>query len=223
VGTFGGSEDHTAIMSSEPNKIKMWRFAPTSLVETVDFPADIKFVICVSGAKAEKTKGSMSDYNDAALLAAYAALCYCVFLRKQANDNSSAQNLFLPEVALCNPTAPNLAEVVRHAKAHTHGGKNLRLYISDAIASVEVGNLKSSLEAGGGTGTITGTGIGTGTLIDAELISSIAKHLQVEHVVTRFEQFYDESEVLVSSAIRAFQTATSHEATVEVMEGVVMW
>ena len=150
MGTFGGSEDHTAIMSSEPNKIKMWRFAPTSLVETVDFPADIKFVICVSGAKAEKTKGSMSDYNDAALLAAYAALCYCVFLRKQANDNSSAQNLFLPEVALCNPTAPNLAEVVRHAKAHTHGGKNLRLYISDAIASVEVGNLKSSLEAGGG-------------------------------------------------------------------------
>lgn len=233
MGTFGGSEDHTAIMSSEPNKIKMWRFAPTSLVETVDFPADIKFVICVSGAKAEKTKGSMSDYNDAALLAAYAALCYCVFLRKQANDNSSAQNLFLPEVALCNPTAPNLAEVVRHAKAHTHGGKNLRLYISDAIASVEVGNLKSSLEAGGGTGTITGTGtgIGTGTLIDAELISSIANHLQVEHVVTRFEQFYDESEVLVSSAIRAFQTAdeqslgriidASHEATVAKLKNTI--
>ena len=73
VGTFGGSEDHTAIMACEPGSLKMFSYCPTRLERTVTFPADVTFIIAVSGAIAEKTGDKMSDYNNAALLSFAAA------------------------------------------------------------------------------------------------------------------------------------------------------
>merc|ERR1712232_330402 len=52
VGTFGGSEDHTAIMSSEARKLKMFSYCPTKHENTYHFPSDIIFVIAVPGALA---------------------------------------------------------------------------------------------------------------------------------------------------------------------------
>jgi galactokinase len=69
VGTFGGSEDHTAIMSCKPHSLNMFSYCPTQFLENVVFPDDLTFVIASSGAIAEKTGAAMGSYNNAAFLA----------------------------------------------------------------------------------------------------------------------------------------------------------
>jgi galactokinase len=69
VGTFGGSEDHTAIMSCHPGKLNMFSYCPTMSEGVFEFPQNWCFVIGVSGQVAEKTGDKMASYNDAALLA----------------------------------------------------------------------------------------------------------------------------------------------------------
>lgn len=46
VGTFGGSEDHTAIMSGEHMKLKMFSYCPTRSEGEFNFPKKyITFVL----------------------------------------------------------------------------------------------------------------------------------------------------------------------------------
>ena len=78
VGTFGGSEDHTAIMGCAAGRLELWSYCPTLHIRTVPVDAAVRFVIAVSGAKAEKTGGAMADYNDASLLASWAAAAYAL-------------------------------------------------------------------------------------------------------------------------------------------------
>jgi galactokinase len=65
VGTFGGSEDHTAILCSEPGHLKQYSFCPVRLERTVEFPRDCTFVIGVSGVVADKTGSAKARYNRA--------------------------------------------------------------------------------------------------------------------------------------------------------------
>ena len=73
VGTFGGSEDHTGIMSGAAGALKMYSYCPTKYEGSFAFPQDYNFVILVSGYVAEKTGAKMGDYNNAAFLAFDAA------------------------------------------------------------------------------------------------------------------------------------------------------
>eukprot|EP00434_Breviolum_minutum_P023167 symbB.v1.2.020439.t1/scaffold1685.1/size105886/3 len=73
VGTFGGSEDHTAIMSSEQGLLKVFSYKPTRLERTVPLPTHLTFVVASSGVLAEKTGDKMTSYNDAASRAGLAA------------------------------------------------------------------------------------------------------------------------------------------------------
>lgn len=68
VGTFGGSEDHTAMICSSAGSLGLFTFCPTRLVGRVGFPADLAFVVAVSGVAAEKTGAQQEDYNAASLL-----------------------------------------------------------------------------------------------------------------------------------------------------------
>ena len=70
VGTFGGSQDHTAILCSEPGVLRRYAYAPTRLEQTVALPEGFAFVIASSGVVAEKTGGAREHYNRAAHLAA---------------------------------------------------------------------------------------------------------------------------------------------------------
>ena len=63
VGTFGGSQDHTAILGGEPGKLKMYRYCPVRLEAAIDFPSDWVFAIASSGVVAEKTGAAMATYN----------------------------------------------------------------------------------------------------------------------------------------------------------------
>jgi galactokinase len=63
VGTFGGSEDHTAIILGEKNRLLFCRYCPTQLLQKVSIPEAYVVVVAYSGKRAEKTKDAMAKYN----------------------------------------------------------------------------------------------------------------------------------------------------------------
>ncbi|WP_040282098.1 galactokinase family protein [Tessaracoccus massiliensis] len=69
VGTFGGSEDHTAMLCCHEGKLTEFTFCPIEEGESVDLPAEWSFVVAVSGVLAEKTGAALESYNNASLRA----------------------------------------------------------------------------------------------------------------------------------------------------------
>lgn len=65
VGTFGGSEDHTAILCCRPETLTQYRFGPVMKERDVALPADHTFVVAFSGVVAEKTGAALTLYNRA--------------------------------------------------------------------------------------------------------------------------------------------------------------
>jgi galactokinase len=63
VGTFGGSEDHTAILCCRPSALSQYSFCPVRAERTISFPAECTFVIACSGVKATKTGSARNQYN----------------------------------------------------------------------------------------------------------------------------------------------------------------
>lgn len=114
VGTFGGSEDHTAIMSCTAGNLHLYSYCPTQREDVLAFPADLVFVIGVSGSIAEKTGDKMKDYNDAAMLAKEAARAYVSGAKREVSP---------PHLANVVKDAGGDAEAVRRGiKAHFSGG-----------------------------------------------------------------------------------------------------
>jgi galactokinase len=69
VGTFGGSEDHTAILCGQPGAVVQYSFCPVRHERTIPLPPDYAFVIASSGVMAEKTGAALDSYNRLAMLA----------------------------------------------------------------------------------------------------------------------------------------------------------
>jgi galactokinase len=65
VGTFGGSEDHTAIFCARPRCLMLYSFCPVQFERDVELPSDCTFVIGVSGVRADKTGATREQYNRA--------------------------------------------------------------------------------------------------------------------------------------------------------------
>ena len=63
VGTFGGSEDHTAILCASAGRLMQYAFCPVRLERTVPFPAHHLLVVATSGVAAEKTGAVREQYN----------------------------------------------------------------------------------------------------------------------------------------------------------------
>jgi galactokinase len=63
VGTFGGSEDHTAIILGERGRMLFCRFCPTEIIKRLAVPSRSAFVVAFSGVRAEKTGDAMEKYN----------------------------------------------------------------------------------------------------------------------------------------------------------------
>jgi galactokinase len=63
VGTFGGSEDQTAILCSRANSLVQYSFCPVVFERAVPLPAGFGFVIASSGVLAEKTGAALDLYN----------------------------------------------------------------------------------------------------------------------------------------------------------------
>jgi galactokinase len=73
VGTFGGSEDHTAILCAEPNQISQYAYCPVEFERMIPVPNGYTFAIGVSGVVAEKTGAALQKYNRASRLASAVA------------------------------------------------------------------------------------------------------------------------------------------------------
>jgi galactokinase len=100
VGTFGGSEDHTAILCGRPDMLSQYRFDPVVRERDVAMPADHAFVVAFSGVVAEKTGAALTLYNRASRSAAV------VLERWRAASGSTASTL---EAAVTEvPDAPVL-------------------------------------------------------------------------------------------------------------------
>jgi galactokinase len=67
VGTLGGSQDHTAILASDPGKVARYSWSPLRREGTVPLPKGYCFAIASSGVVAEKTAGAKDSYNRASL------------------------------------------------------------------------------------------------------------------------------------------------------------
>eukprot|EP00927_Polykrikos_kofoidii_P019580 TRINITY_DN1916_c0_g1_i5.p1 TRINITY_DN1916_c0_g1~~TRINITY_DN1916_c0_g1_i5.p1 ORF type:complete len:520 (-),score=101.24 TRINITY_DN1916_c0_g1_i5:327-1886(-) len=199
VGTFGGSEDHTAIMSSLPNKLRLYSFCPTRSEGIFSVPSDSVFCIAVSGAFAEKTGDKMEDYNMAAFLARDAAEAWCLAADKQPLGGKT----FVPGKA-------NLAEVIREVS------EELGVAPSDPSVRQSVGDMISKVDDGRTFGP---DGKDSEEFYTAGMLRE------------RFEQFFDESEVLVPKLANAFEngdgpgiksaSSLSHKKTVENLRNTI--
>jgi galactokinase len=69
VGTFGGSQDHTAILCSSTGELRQYSFCPVNHERSIKLPCDYLFVIGVSGVSADKTGDALEKYNRVSLLA----------------------------------------------------------------------------------------------------------------------------------------------------------
>lgn len=67
VGTFGGSEDQTAILCSQPGTLSAFTYMPVRHVADVAMPAAWAFVFASSGIAAEKAGRAQALYNRASL------------------------------------------------------------------------------------------------------------------------------------------------------------
>lgn len=69
VGTFGGSQDHTAILCCRAGALSQYSFCPVRCEGTISLPEDYVFVVGVSGVSADKTGNALDKYNRVSLLA----------------------------------------------------------------------------------------------------------------------------------------------------------
>ena len=72
VGTFGGSQDHTAILGSRSGQLRSYSYDPVVGEEAVALPSGLTFAVAVSGVRAPKAGAARSSYNRLAGLAAAA-------------------------------------------------------------------------------------------------------------------------------------------------------
>jgi galactokinase len=70
VGTSGGSQDHTAILLSEADRLALYHYLPVARTRQIALPADLTFVVASSGIAAAKTGSARERYNRASSLVA---------------------------------------------------------------------------------------------------------------------------------------------------------
>ena len=76
VGTFGGSEDHTAMLCCKPQTLSQFSYAPSVFERDIGLPDALALVIGSSGIQAVKTGEAMAKYNRASVRARKAAAAY---------------------------------------------------------------------------------------------------------------------------------------------------
>ena len=98
VGTFGGSQDHVAIMSSEAGKIVQYAFSPLRREAAYALPPTHTLAIASSGVVAEKTAGAREAYNRAARMVGH--------LLAEWNMTMGREDATLADAARLDATAP---------------------------------------------------------------------------------------------------------------------
>jgi galactokinase len=116
VGTFGGSEDHTAMLCCRPGSLSQYSFAPVRFERTIPMPEGFAFAIASSGIAAEKTGTALEKYNRASRLASAAAVAW--------RESTSRDD---PHIgAALSGYGPGAEEYMRNALKRGHGVSGFR-------------------------------------------------------------------------------------------------
>jgi galactokinase len=99
VGTFGGSEDHTAILCCRAGFLSQYSFAPVRAERQIPFAGNRTFVVAHSGIAAEKTGSALAYYNEASLATQH--------ILKAWNDSTGRVQPTLGAVIASAPSAAN--------------------------------------------------------------------------------------------------------------------
>ena len=102
VGTFGGSEDHTAILCSRSGELRQYSFCPIRHERTIAMPEHLVLTLAVSGITAIKTGGARVKYNRASLAARRVLELWC-----RATGRSD------PTIAAAANSSPDAPERIR--------------------------------------------------------------------------------------------------------------
>jgi galactokinase len=111
VGTFGGSEDHTAILCSEAGRVGHFAFRPGRRLGSLGVPPGHTFVVASSGIAATKTGNARDQYNRASLLVGDIVRRWCAITGR---SDATLQD------ALCS--SPDAADRVRRLLAAADDG-----------------------------------------------------------------------------------------------------
>ena len=110
VGTFGGSEDHTAILCSAAGELAQYSFCPVRAEGRVRLPPDWTFAVGVCGIASDKTGSAREKYNRASL-AARAVLALW-------NETTGRSDATLAAAAAESPDAPDRIRDVLRRRRH---------------------------------------------------------------------------------------------------------
>ena len=110
VGTFGGSEDQTAILCCQPNKLSQYCYCPVRFERFVEVPDQFCFALARSGVVAEKTGAAMNKYNRASLLASKVLEIWC---RTTGREDAN--------IAAALKSGPDAVEEIRDVLRHVEG------------------------------------------------------------------------------------------------------
>jgi len=108
VGTFGGSQDHTAILCCRPDQLSVFSFCPVRREADIPLPADVVLKVFPSGVIAEKTGSAMAKYNAVSLRARKLVELW--------NDASGQDQTCLNGVVTSSPDAVQRLRQLLHAQ-----------------------------------------------------------------------------------------------------------
>lgn len=112
VGTFGGSEDHTAILCCRAGTLSRYRYCPVQFERDIEFPSGHIFAVASSGVVAEKTGAAMEKYNR------LSNIC-----RRTVEIWNKATGRADPHLAAAMASGPNasdrLRDVLRHEQSNS--------------------------------------------------------------------------------------------------------
>jgi galactokinase len=108
VGTFGGSQDHVAILCCKPGHLSVFSFCPVAHECDVELQNGLRFLIVGSGVSAEKTGYAMAKYNLVSERARW--------LLNLWNNDRAGRATCLRDAIQCHPSA--LVEMGRILERH---------------------------------------------------------------------------------------------------------
>jgi len=130
VGTFGGSEDHTAILCCQPGKLSQYSYCPVRFETHIDVPEGTVFAVASSGVAAEKTGPAMAQYNRASELVRLATEIW--------NEVTGRNDAHLAAALASSAEATErIRQVLRSATGRAYSPKELRKRFEQFLAESE--------------------------------------------------------------------------------------
>jgi galactokinase len=125
VGTFGGSEDHAAILNGKPDRLSLFEFSPPRLKAEFRWPREWRMVVAFSGVRAEKTREALEKYNMASRRVRDSVRCF--------NELAGTRYATLREVVDHEPKPGGAAWLKELEKAPAQGAAAVAPALADRV------------------------------------------------------------------------------------------